>query len=216
MLTCGAALIGRSLNQLHSENWVAFVVLALLAIVGSALKVRLPGLDATISINFLPILLAAVMLSSAEVVMIAAASGITQCLVRARKKPHAIQVGFNAANLAISAWVANGITTWLTQPWMPQIATIAAAVAATIYYVCNAVLLCGLICAMQQKPFGVIWSRTYWLSLPYYIAGSALVFASADVALRVDWRPALLILPMILLGHRFYSRWVSETSAAGN
>jgi hypothetical protein len=205
-------LAARSLIQFHSDNATAFAVLLVLAVVGSALKIRFPGIEMNISINFLPVLLAAVILSPAEAMLVAAAAGAVQCKARARKQPSLLQIGFNAANLGISAWVASSITGLLTAPWMPQIATVAAAIAACIYYICNAVLLCGFMCTLERKPFSAVWSRTYWLSLPYYIAGAALVFAAADVALRVDWRPAMLILPVILLGHKYYSRWVLETS----
>jgi hypothetical protein len=215
VILCGATLAGLSLAHLHPGNNAQFAVLLTLALLGSLLKLRLPGMEVTMSISFLPVAISLVALTHPEAVTIAGLSAAAQVLLRTHKPPRPVQVMFNIANITISASVAGGVTHGLLGPWLPQAAALAAAASATIYYLVNAVLLCAALSLMRAKPFGAVWDRTYWLSLPYYAIGTALIFLAADVGERLDWRPALLPLCLILLGYQYY-RQAFSTSQKGN
>src|ERR1039457_3388679 len=81
----------------------AYLVAVLLALRASTLKVHLPGITRTISVNFLLILIAVAVFSFAETVLLASLDCILQCLWRPRSRPRIVQGSFNVAKLALSS-----------------------------------------------------------------------------------------------------------------
>ena len=78
----------------------------LLAVAASTFKVALPGLSGTASPGFAVLLASTIEFGWAETLLLAAVSGIVQCIWRAKKQPAPIQIAFSASSLAISASVA--------------------------------------------------------------------------------------------------------------
>ena len=69
----------------------------------SNLKVSLPGITGTLSVNYLFILAAVTQLSLADTVAIAALSGVAQLFWNPRKRPRGVQVMFTFASTALSS-----------------------------------------------------------------------------------------------------------------
>src|SRR5947209_1425430 len=84
---------GWTLTPLLATAFLACVVL------GSCLKIRLPGVSGTYSPSFLPILFGLTHFGLAELAIAAAVAGITQCTVNVKQRPQPIQIAFNAANV---------------------------------------------------------------------------------------------------------------------
>ena len=80
-----------------------FVSYLIVAVLASRLKVNLPGITGTMSVNFLFILLGVLELSFGETLVLGAAAILTQCFYRDR--PNIVQVLFNicATSFAIAA-----------------------------------------------------------------------------------------------------------------
>ena len=77
-----------------SKNIAQFICYLLIAILASRLKVNLPGITGTMSVNFLFILLGILELSFAETLVLGYAAILVQCFDRDRPSP--IQVTFNS------------------------------------------------------------------------------------------------------------------------
>src|SRR5215471_4087488 len=92
--------VGIEVTSAHSATYFTYLFLALLA---STLKIHLPGISGTISVNFLLILMAVATSSFSETVFLAAAACIVQCLWRSRSRPRLVQVAFNVSALEISS-----------------------------------------------------------------------------------------------------------------
>ena len=90
-----------------SRNIAKFICYLLIAILASRLKVRLPGITGTMSVNFLFILLGVLELSFAETLVLGTAAILVQCFYRDR--PSAIQVTFNMCASAFSIAAAYGV-----------------------------------------------------------------------------------------------------------
>ena len=80
-------------------RYLSYLLLALLA---STLKVRLPGITGTISVNFLFILIGIANFTESESLTLGGAAILIQCLWRTRCRPRSVQVAFNVAALTIS------------------------------------------------------------------------------------------------------------------
>jgi hypothetical protein len=85
-----------------SRNIAQFICYLLIAILAARLKVRLPGITGTMSVNFLFILLGILELGFAETLALATAAILVQCFYRDRPSP--LQVTFNlSAAVSIAA-----------------------------------------------------------------------------------------------------------------
>src|SRR5207302_3449288 len=83
-----------------------------LAMVASAMKIRLPGFKTTISINFVFILLGIALFSFGETVLIGFGGALVQSLWKTQTRPKPVQVFFNAACLTVCTaaafWTSHG------------------------------------------------------------------------------------------------------------
>src|SRR5438309_2619851 len=87
-----------------SKNIAEFICYLGIAILASRLKVNLPGITGTLSVNFLFILIGVLELSFSETLILGAISMLAQCLYPER--PKAIQVTFNVCAGSLSTALA--------------------------------------------------------------------------------------------------------------
>src|SRR5579864_9604693 len=69
----------------------------LLAVLASTLKVRLPGITGTMSVNFLFILIGIADLTLAETLVMGCAATVIQCVWRTQRGPRLVQAAFHIA-----------------------------------------------------------------------------------------------------------------------
>src|SRR6476660_7721914 len=87
-----------------SKNIAQFICYLLIAILAARLKVRLPGITGTMSVNFPFILLGILELGFAETMALGTAAILVQCFYRDRPSP--VQVTFNLSASAFAAAIA--------------------------------------------------------------------------------------------------------------
>src|SRR3989442_6498182 len=116
-----------------SRNIAQFICYLLIAILASRLKVNLPGITGTMSVNFLFILLGVLELSFAETLILGTAAILVQCFYRDRPSP--IQVTFNLCAGAFSIAVAYGVYHFAFAEWQVRNHALFLAAAASTYYV---------------------------------------------------------------------------------
>src|SRR6267378_2703024 len=85
----------------NPENFLRFLLFFTLAMVASAMKIRLPGLKTTISINFVFILMGIALFSFGETVLIGLGGALVQSLWRPRQRPKPVRIFFNGACLTV-------------------------------------------------------------------------------------------------------------------
>ena len=103
----GLLLLGDAVLNAKSMPTTKFVVLLLVACVAARLRIKLPGVTGTMSVNLPFILVAAAEMNTAEALAIGFISTFFQCLAKS-KKFNLVQTAFNcsAITLAVAA-------TWL-------------------------------------------------------------------------------------------------------
>src|ERR1700690_4382640 len=106
VLALGVAAVASQLAQFHSSEAWLFWLYFLVTVLTSGLKVRLPMAFATLSVNFLFILVGIVRFSLPEALILTAAGCIVQCLWRPRVRPKAIQIAFSASSLCLATYAA--------------------------------------------------------------------------------------------------------------
>src|ERR1700722_15752528 len=92
----------------HSSDPVKFTCYLLAGLLAASLKVSLPGIDGTLSVNFLFKLLGILELSLPETLIIGLASTLAQSYWRPARKLKLIQLVFNLSQVTVSSSVAYG------------------------------------------------------------------------------------------------------------
>jgi hypothetical protein len=209
-IASGAALVAGCLAAsgaaAHSSAYFAFLSLALLA---SAMKVRLPGMTGTISVNFLFVLVAIAVFTFSETVLMAMFACVIQCFWKARKRPRLVQVSFNVAALALSSGAAYRLAHVFAGAISPALGVLLA-VAACVYFVSNTLLVSGVLALVQGQSMFAIWKQCYFWSFPYYLAGAGIAAAVVNTGRNAGWVASLAILPSMYLVYRFYRIWVER------
>src|SRR6204780_2951695 len=100
VVLCGTAVLTYSLLHGKSENPLKFFCYLAIALAASRLKVNLPGITGTMSVNFLFLLLGVLELSLSEAMALGCAAVVVQCFDRDHPSP--IQVAFNVCSTALA------------------------------------------------------------------------------------------------------------------
>lgn len=193
---CLAGVAGEVLSS-------AYLVAFLLALLASTLKVRLPGITGTISVNFLFILIAMAVFTFSETVLLASAACIVQCLWRPRSRPRMVQVSFNVSALAISSGASYRLSHLFAGGPAAHLAVLLA-VAASFYFTADTMLVSGVLSLVQGKSLFTVWQQCYLWSFPYYLAGAAIAGLAVATNRSAGWGMSLLILLPMCLVYVFY------------
>jgi hypothetical protein len=181
-----------------------------LACIASTMKVRLPGLHGTISVNFVFILMALTQFTLAETLTIAFAATVVQCLWRPKTRPKIVQVLFNSSTVLIStalAYAAERAVPGQDHPF------IALAPAATVFFVLNTGMVSLILALLAKSTLTAVWKQCHLWSFPYYLVGAAIAAAIEQSSLTVGWRFSLLALPVMFLIYSYYKLFVSSQGA---
>jgi diguanylate cyclase (GGDEF)-like protein/putative nucleotidyltransferase with HDIG domain len=191
-----------------SHDPLRFCCYLAVAMLASRLKVHLPGITGTMSVNFLFILLGIVEMSLSETLILGCAGILMQCFYR--DKPRLVQVIFN---VCASAWAIAAayqvyyISTLHGQVRNPSLQLIAAA---TTYFLSNTVPVAAVIALTEQKSLIRIYSECYFWSFPYYLLGAGIAGMVNYVNRTLEWRTSLLILPVVYIIHRSYRLYLGK------
>jgi hypothetical protein len=178
-----------------------------LGCIASTLKVRLPGLHGTISVNFVFILIALAQLSLAETLTIAFAVTLVQCLWRPKTRPKLVQVLFNTSTVLISTGLA-----YLAAHMVPGQThmLVALAPAATIFFVMNTGMVSLVLALLSKSTLLAVWKQCHLWAFPYYLVGAAVAGMIDQSSQTIGWRYSLLALPVMYLSYSCYKLCVSS------
>src|SRR5712692_755892 len=210
-IAAGLALLAGCLLRHCEFGYPArYALYLILGVFGSTLKVRLPKIQGTISLQFLFVLIAVAQLTLCETLILGCLATLMQSVWRARTQPRLVQVLFNVSALSISMVAAYAGAHALAQPNnLPALL----ASAACIYYVANAGLVSLVLSLIQERPFYQVWRQCYLWTFPYYLAGAGIAGLVSMSGSIVGWKPALLVLPIMYLVYWYYRIYVAQQAA---
>ena len=106
-LTALACFVG-GLAHWRSGDPVKFICYLAVALLTSSLKIKLPGVNGTMSVNFLFILLGVLELSFGETLLIGLGAVLVQCYWKSSRRMKPIHVLFNLSQIPVGTAVAFG------------------------------------------------------------------------------------------------------------
>ncbi len=202
-----ATLIYGGVHQ-SSKNIAEFICYLCIAILASRLKVSLPGITGTLSVNFLFILIGVLELSFAETLILGAASMLAQCLYPER--PQAIQVTFNVCAGSISTALAYVVYHHPLANLLIGNRAVLLGVAATVYFIANSGSIAAVISLTERRPLTRILVDCYFWSFPYYLVGAGVAGAIAWLNHTFNWETSLLLVPAVYLIYRSYRLYLGK------
>ena len=210
MMAVGAAVIIQGALQFRPESMVKFLFYLLLTVVASRLRVRLPRVHGTMSINLPFFLVAATQLSAAEALLIACLGSIVQSLPRPGGKLQPVRVAFNAAT--VTSAVALAAYTFSASRGAGWVMSLALAVAAASFFFANTVPVSLVLWLAEGAQPVHTWLEIARVTLPYYVlsAGAAAIFSS--VRSPSAWPAALLLFAVMLLTYFSFRHYFGEAA----
>jgi hypothetical protein len=202
VIAMGSLSVFLSLYHLRLSGTAAFAILALLAVIGGALKIRVPGVDGNVSLSFLPFSIAAVFLSLPETVLLTASATVVQARAFSKRRFQPLQVAFNCSALVLSVVAAASVGSLLGQDGGSAV-LVRLALAALVYYTCNSILVATVIGLAEGRPVRTVWNNCLRRYLPYLFAGLfclALAFSGPQAELL----PGVSVLPLMLLVRHYF------------
>src|SRR5215467_15911118 len=141
VITAGLATLLLAAQSWSPANLKQCAIYFGLAALASTLKIRIPGIESTVTPNFIFLLLAMSVCRFAEVVAIATVMALVQVLWRSSKRPRLVQVAFSVAALVLSSSAAYQLSHWLLDgnAWDNSISVVI--FAGCIYFPLNAALV---------------------------------------------------------------------------
>ena len=191
-----------------SKNIAQFICYLLIAILAARLKVRLPGITGTMSVNFLFILLGILELGFAETLALATAAILVQCFYRDRPSP--LQVTFNLSASAFSIAVAYNVYHLAISGAQVKSHPLLLGLAAITYFAANTGSIAAVIALTERKSIKRIWVECYFWSFPYYLVGAAFAGMIGWFNREFGWETSLLIVPIIYLIYRSYRLYLGK------
>src|ERR1017187_6886844 len=177
------------------------------AVVSSTLKVRLPGITGTLSVNFVFVLTSIADLPLGQALMVGCAAALTQTLFRAKARPTPVQIAFNLANLTLA--IAAGYDAFHL-PWLAGSLPIRLLAAGAAFYITNTAVVALIIALTESKPFSQVWRSSFGWVLLHYLVGTALAAGMTISRRAFGWSSWLLILPTLYLLYRSYQIYLKS------
>jgi diguanylate cyclase (GGDEF)-like protein/putative nucleotidyltransferase with HDIG domain len=206
----GAPLLPYALWHWHSDSVLRFACFLAVALGASVLKVQLPGIQATMSANFLFILVGILDLSYPETLLVGCLGGLVQSLWQSKPRPKMIQLVFNFANLAISITAADLVfhshfASSIGMRWPLLLAA-----ASTTYFAVNTMSVSAVIAISGRRNPVVVWKECYLWSFPYYLLGAVIAGGVSIVNRSIGWQVTILAVPIVYWIYRSYRTYLNR------
>jgi diguanylate cyclase (GGDEF)-like protein/putative nucleotidyltransferase with HDIG domain len=208
VVLCGTAVLTYSVLHGRSENPLKFFCYLVIALAASRLKVNLPGITGTMSVNFLFLLLGVLELSLSEAMALGCAAVVVQCFDRDRPIP--IQVAFNVCSTALAIAVTFASYRFsMSHSGVSNPSTLLF-LAASVYFVANTLPVATVISLTERRSLRKIWADCYFWSFPYYLVGAGVAGMMSWLHGFTDWQTSLLTLPVVYLIYRSYRLYLGK------
>lgn len=199
----GLAVLANTLRHASSANVVRFIAFLVVACVAARLKVKIPGVTGTMSVNLPFILVAIAELTTPEAMLVACISTVVQSLPKLGSKFNFTRTLFNFANMALAVsatrllYTSDALTSTLkSHPLL-------LAVAAAGYFAVNSIPVAIIIGLTENKNPLQAWATMFQLSYPYFLASAAIAGVVLTISGEVGWQVPVVLLP--LMAGVFYS-----------
>lgn len=214
VVTLGVAVVIHAFSRWSTTNWTEFLVLLVVGIIASRLRVTMPGVTGTLSVNLPFILIAVAAMSTAEALLVGCLSTLAQCLPRSQQKFNWIQGSFNFANMALAVGATRLLYDSSALQSVIHSHSLLLAVAAVGFYLVNSVPVAIVMALTEHRSAWKAWMTMVQLSYPYYLASAGVAGMVLTASVHIGWPVPVLMLPFMAGMFYSYQRYFSTTTTA--
>ncbi len=207
VVVCGSIVLTYSVLHGKSQSPLKFVCYLVIALAASRLKVNLPAITGTMSVNFLFVLLGVLELSFSETMALGCAAIAVQCLGHDRPRP--LHIVFNVCSTALAIAATFSVYRYSLQHGAVNPSTLLF-LTTCIYFVSNTLPVATVISVTESRSLRRIWSECYFWSFPYYLVGAGVAGTMRWLHDFADWQTSLLTLPVVYLIYRSYRLYLGK------
>jgi hypothetical protein len=194
---CGSAVLVRSLWGWQHIDGIRFATFLGFAVAAAMFKVKLPGMNSSMSVNLPFILMGVAELSLPEALLVGCSSTLMQCLRVAQNRRNPVQIVFNvcaASNAVALAWFVFNRLYAINNP---ALHTLMLAFAAAGFLLANTVPVAAILSVTEHRNIAHIWGRMFLLTFPYYLLSAGVTVIANAATVYLDWQAPLLALPLM-------------------
>jgi diguanylate cyclase (GGDEF)-like protein/putative nucleotidyltransferase with HDIG domain len=200
---------GISFNLRQENLWkVALYLLA--AIFGAGLKIKLPGVVGTLSMNSLFIIVSLLELQLESAVLIGISSVLAQILIRPKVKPTWEQVAFGAFTIPVVILAASRVISLRFFASIDPTGSLALISASMVYFLFNTGIVAIIVGLTSGKSAIDVWRDNFLWTYPQYLVGGALAGALHLMNRFLPWQVLLLSGPPVYLVYRSYTLYLGR------
>jgi putative nucleotidyltransferase with HDIG domain len=197
-ISLGVATLLWSIANWNCSDPVRLISFALATVLGSMLKLQLPGVRGMVSVSVLFILVAIVNLSLPEALLVGALSMAVQCTWRTAARPKLSQTAFNISLLVVAGVIAARVFDY-SHRHFPELVSLG--LLALAYFCANTFPIATIIGLTEGKRIFAVWSNYRW-TLAYYAVGASMAWVIGTLPRGIQWEFPIICLPLVYLVHR--------------
>ena len=205
-LLCMAASLGRW----ESRDLLHFATYVVVSVAFSGLKVPLPGIKGTLSVNFIFVLLGIAELTWPETVIVGVASFTAQYLWRAKEQREVVKWLFNVGNAALAITASCFVFHWQALRDAGMTTPLVLALVSTVYFTLNTGGVAGVVALTEGRAVMQTWRECHFWFFCYYLAGAALVWMVTALDRAFGWQLWVLAVPTVFALYRSYRMYLGR------
>jgi hypothetical protein len=212
VIALGAAELVKGLIHWKASRPFEFMALLVMTLIASRLKVKLPGINGTMSVNVPFLLIVAVRLSAGESLAIAALASLVQSMPGAQRRTALLQAVFSSSTITNAVAAAALAFSFASQRGLMLPLSIGAAGIA--FFLANTLPIAVVLWLAEGAAPVKTWRGMARLSTPYYALSAgvaALICAATQFAV---WGLSLALLPLMYSIYTSYRLYFDGEMAA--
>jgi diguanylate cyclase (GGDEF)-like protein/putative nucleotidyltransferase with HDIG domain len=206
----GTLVIAHSVMTWESTDLLKYAGFLLMAVFSSGMRIRVPGMPGTLSLNFIFILFGLVDLGTSETIIMGTIVTLVQCLWNKERRARPAQLVFNSCAMAAAIAITEQVyhSPWLSASLVDPAIRLATATLAL--FLLNTLPVALVIALSEERNFRAVWRECYFWSLPYYLGGAAAAQALSYANRFIGWPTVLLTGPVLYLIYRSYRLYLQR------
>lgn len=213
VIAAAACVVAGTVQQPFVRPAALFYIYLAGAVLSSGIKISLPMISGTLSVNFVFVLLSITELSLAETLVISAASAAWQYVWHARERLETVKLAFNVSNITVTVFAAFFVHQKLLLSGQFVERPLAIALVAVAYFLVNTWVVASVVALTETKNVVKVWTDCYFWSFPYYLAGASVVAAAGYFRQATGWQTALVGMPVVYAVYRSYRLYLDRLEA---
>jgi diguanylate cyclase (GGDEF)-like protein/putative nucleotidyltransferase with HDIG domain len=189
-------------------RYASYVAVAAFA---SALKVHLPGITGTMSVNYVFVLLAMMELNYSQTLFLSCIGIVIQTGWRATNRTKFVHALFNWSSMANAA--TGGYLVYQAAGAAGAFQPLGIAATASVFFLVNTISVAGVVSLSEGRNVFRTWHTCYFWSFPYYLVGAAAATLVSECNKRFGWQMFVLVLPVIYFFFRSYRLYLGKLAS---